>query len=799
MKWLIIEDALRDRKGHWLQYVSTFVRGLRELGDEVVVLCDRKAEGFILEQTGARPVLPESIWHRMGDGAGALKRYLRVPGHAVATLFAMRKFFRSFNHRGHRDHGEESAKKQEINHENHEKARIEEAGLRPGSRAGAVFSNPFASKLARDSENTSLTRSASGPTEESLRADDMGLGSAGGNQLADSKEFLEGQSQAGLQMDNQKDPSIRTANDRSTSGEYSSSVPIREIRGSNSVTLDAERSTLDSGEAPDWIFVPTVLVHHLLGWWMLLKMGSLPKESRVLLFFPNLPIRLDEMRLAHWSGGPTTKLMAWLFGQLRNEVESGRVVLGVETHAMRRALEELIQMPVVYLPHPVSASTTGLQVETTNHTNLHERGRQGGAQRTCAGASEPDSLASELADSPVSELPTRSASSIPCFDPRPSTLDSRPKSPATSYPPPATSAKPIVFGCYGAARWEKGSDIFLKAIRLVLDGVISTTKCTKGHEKEEGISTTDDTDIHGCQKNQQGDAQGTCAGAAFSNPFTSELARDCENTSPTCSASGPAEALRAETRVVGSAGGNQLADSMGFLKGHSQAGLQVDNQKDRSIRLANDPSASGKNSSFDLRQPLGASPCGPTSSCSSSRLPERSVVSISEICGQNSSSSETSHSPLDSLHFVIQWVEDFQDGEGNQVSIDPWLKKHPQVEVIGRYFEEGEYEQRLAVTDVMALPYRSPYRLRVSRVVIEAMMNGMPVIATRGTTLFEQAEEYGVVVGCGDGDAESLAEAMLEMAARFETLRVNAEEKASAAAESFSVGYFRDLLGRNGG
>jgi hypothetical protein len=51
-------------------------------------------------------------------------------------------------------------------------------------------------------------------------------------------EFLKGQSQAGLQMDNQKDHTIRTANDPSTSGEYSSSVPIREIRGSNSVALD---------------------------------------------------------------------------------------------------------------------------------------------------------------------------------------------------------------------------------------------------------------------------------------------------------------------------------------------------------------------------------------------------------------------------------------------------------------------------------------------------------------------------------------------------------------------------------
>jgi len=379
------------------------------------------------------------------------------------------------------------------------------------------------------------------------------------------------------------------------------------------------------------------LVHHLLGWWLLFKTGSVPKWARVLLFFPNLPIRLDDAGRAHWNGGPTTKLMAWLFATLRKEVESGRVVLGVETHAMRRALEELIQMAVVYLPHPVEASTSGLQGGTTNHTNLHERGRQGDAHGTCAGASEPDSLASELADSPVSESPTRSESAIPCFAPRPSSLDSRPKS-------PATPAKPIVFGCYGAARWEKGSDIFLKAIRLVL----------------------------------------------------------------------------------------QTAEKLKSL----------------------DPRPSALDSS------LAATAAG---------MP---------------------------LRFAIQWVEDFRDGEGNQVSIDPWLKNHPQVEVIDHYFQGDEYERHLERTDVMVLPYRSPYRLRVSRVVIEAMMSGMPVIATKETTLFEQAEEYGVVLGCEDGDAESLAEAMLKVAARFESLRVNAEEKASAAAESFSVGYFRDLLGR---
>jgi glycosyltransferase involved in cell wall biosynthesis len=39
----------------------------------------------------------------------------------------------------------------------------EKAGLRPGSRAGAEFSNPSTSELARDSENTSPISSANGP------------------------------------------------------------------------------------------------------------------------------------------------------------------------------------------------------------------------------------------------------------------------------------------------------------------------------------------------------------------------------------------------------------------------------------------------------------------------------------------------------------------------------------------------------------------------------------------------------------------------------------------------------------
>lgn len=94
MNWLIVEDALRDRKGHWFEYLGTFARELRALGDHVTILAEHSAEPSLVEQLHAQPVLPASIWHRMGDGAGVVRRYLRVPVHAWKTCRVLRKYLR---------------------------------------------------------------------------------------------------------------------------------------------------------------------------------------------------------------------------------------------------------------------------------------------------------------------------------------------------------------------------------------------------------------------------------------------------------------------------------------------------------------------------------------------------------------------------------------------------------------------------------------------------------------------------------------------------------------------------------
>ena len=102
--------------------------------------------------------------------------------------------------------------------------------------------NPFGRTAAFANSHKELTTDGS---------DGHGYGTAGRNQRADSAEFLEGHSQAGLQMDSEKLASIRSANDSRASGEQagsdSESVLIRDISGKKSSSgLDSGPSTLDS-------------------------------------------------------------------------------------------------------------------------------------------------------------------------------------------------------------------------------------------------------------------------------------------------------------------------------------------------------------------------------------------------------------------------------------------------------------------------------------------------------------------------------------------------------------------------
>ena len=330
-------------------------------------------------------------------------------------------------------------------------------GNAQGTCAGAAFSNRFTSELARDCENASPTRSASGPAE-ALFADHGEIGSAGGNQLADSKEFLDGQSQAGLQMDNQKDPTIRTANDPSASGEYSSSVLIRDIRGSKySLPLNfvPEGPVLQAWGLPhgdlvralltNWSVVPHACLFRRS---ILEKAGGFPEDIWVgedqLLFLRCLlagakVVHTPETIAFYRLGNDPGKLTATGAAQKRHARDWASFLL--------KASEE-VSSAVRRLPAEAQRRGDFL---TTDDTDKHgyQKNQQGGAWASQAGASESDSSACELADAPVSESLIRSADA-PAFSPATSHLSlaaaSTALTPATSYSLPVTHRPSACFG-----------------------------------------------------------------------------------------------------------------------------------------------------------------------------------------------------------------------------------------------------------------------------------------------------------------------------------------------------------------
>lgn len=425
MNWWIFEDCLRDNKGHWLEYLLTFRRGLEEVGDQATIFVSRECTREIAKALNAEPLMPRSIWWRMRQPAPRIRRICRLPWHALATLIIIRRLFRLTKHDG------------------------------PKSKAPA----------------------------------------------------------AGLQG------------------------------------LSKDKFS----KVPDVVFVPTMLSPHLLGWWLLLKTGSIPASAKVLLFFPGAPVHLTNQGYGEIDTNPHGKLFRWIVRQLLAEVLNGLVVLGAETTAMSKALTQATGVPFTYLPQPVRDESF-----PNNHLKAGD---------------------------------------------------------------PANPGKPLVFGCYGAARCEKGSDVLQAAIRKVL-------------EKE----------------------------------------------------------------------------------------------------------------------------------------------------------------PLLPAKFIFQWVEDFNDDQGRRVTKDPWLLNQPKVEIINHYFGEGEYCQRLAETDVMMLPYRGRYKLGVSRVLIEAMTAGIPVIVTRETTLWDQAREFGAAIGCVDGSVEDLARCLRTACHHSSDLRLKAKGKARLAQVHFSIINFRKLL-----
>jgi len=398
MKWLIVEDSLESRRGHWFEYIEGFCRKLPLLGDDVTLLVSKKAEDFIINSLNANPILPDSAYLKMTDSSSALRRYLRIPLHAWKTFLVVSSF-------------------------------------------------------------------------------------------------------------------------------------------------------LKKSSIPDVIFVPTLILHHLLGWSLILKFNLIPNNTRVLLFFPSLPVRIQEHKIC-LDGSPSSRIMKAIFWGLRKKVAVGNLIIGVETLEMKKAAEEVFRIPFTYFPHPV----------------------------------EPFSDFNEK----YSKIKNTS----------------------------------ITMACYGPARSEKGSDVLVSAIEMYL----------------------------------------------LKYPNTENI-------------------------------------------------------------------------------------------------------------------------------FVIQWINNFLDPYGKNITIPLPLRNNKNVEFIDRYFKDREYIKKLQSTDILLLPYRSSsYSLRLSRVLIEAMVNGIPLVVTDGTTLESQSSEYGASVTCEDENAESLMKSIELIVENYIDITRKAKKMKILACSHFSVNHFREII-----
>lgn len=136
--------------------------------------------------------------------------------------------------------------------------------------------------------------------------------------------------------------------------------------------------------------------------------------------------------------------------------------------------------------------------------------------------------------------------------------------------------------------------------------------------------------------------------------------------------------------------------------------------------------------------------------------------------------------------FCIQWVDPFLLPDGRECDSTS-LTQYSKVELINRPLMSKEYQSALAQTSCMLLPYRnSSYYARLSRIAIESISLGIPVIYTQGGWLEEVVEAFGAGIGIRDENVEDLIAATMRMTEEYQYFQQQALEKREQARTYFS-------------
>jgi glycosyltransferase involved in cell wall biosynthesis len=147
------------------------------------------------------------------------------------------------------------------------------------------------------------------------------------------------------------------------------------------------------------------------------------------------------------------------------------------------------------------------------------------------------------------------------------------------------------------------------------------------------------------------------------------------------------------------------------------------------------------------------------------------------------------------IKFIIQWTSAFLLPDGTVFDLEEELADHPNVQLIRRPLDPAEYYDLLSSTDCVILPYRNAsYYSRDSRITIEAIASGRPVLFTKGGWIDETVSAFGAGIGIEDENVEQLFSGIIEMNIKIEFYKREADNKSRLARKYFSPNFFTESL-----
>ncbi len=149
------------------------------------------------------------------------------------------------------------------------------------------------------------------------------------------------------------------------------------------------------------------------------------------------------------------------------------------------------------------------------------------------------------------------------------------------------------------------------------------------------------------------------------------------------------------------------------------------------------------------------------------------------------------------IEFILQWPDKatFALADGTQLARDETLTEGGLVRYVETSLGGLDYWNFLASGNLLVLPYRrNPYTTRLSRVAIEAMLLGKPVVYPDRSWLASAIEAHGAGVSFPGEQPKTLSEAIETAVNRLPALREAAERAAPSARHHYSARRFAERL-----